>query len=216
MRTDAIVNAANSGLTGCFHPNHSCIDNCIHTYAGIQLRLACQKLMEEQGHEEATGLAKITPAFNLPSAYVLHTVGPIVNGRLTAKHKELLSTCHHSCMKLVSQYEIENIAFCCISTGVFGFPQREAAEIAVSTYRRIDGIRYTVYQGEWICSVKELTKWFRTDTAVEILRNKHKNGETYYWLLYYLLLSPQQLKNVDEVIEKLRPYIRNISYRTYY
>lgn len=136
LRTDAIVNAANSRLTGCYHPNHSCIDNSIHTYAGIQLRLACQKLMEEQGHEEATGLAKITPAFNLPSAYVLHTIGPIVKGSLTAKHKELLSSCYHSCLKLVSQYELESIAFCCISTGVFGFPQREAAEIAVSTIKQ--------------------------------------------------------------------------------
>lgn len=136
LEVDAIVNAANSGMTGCYHPNHSCIDNCIHTYAGIQLRLACQKLMEEQGHEEDTGLAKITSAFNLPSSYVLHTVGPIVNDRLTVKHKELLSSCYHSCLELASQYDVESIAFCCISTGVFGFPQREAAEIAVSTVKQ--------------------------------------------------------------------------------
>lgn len=132
----AIVNAANSGMTGCYHPNHSCIDNCIHTYAGIQLRLACQKLMEKQGHEEEAGLAKITPAFNLPSAYVLHTVGPVVNGGLTEKHKELLSSCYNSCLELASQYDIESIAFCCISTGVFGFPQREAAKIAVSSVKQ--------------------------------------------------------------------------------
>lgn len=136
LEVGAIVNAANSGMTGCYHPNHSCIDNCIHTYAGVQLRLACQTLIEEQGHEEETGLAKITPAFNLPSAYVLHTVGPIVNGRLTANHKELLSGCYHSCLELASQYDIESIAFCCISTGVFGFPPREAAEIAVSTVKQ--------------------------------------------------------------------------------
>lgn len=131
-----IVNAANSGMTGCYHPNHSCIDNCIHTYAGIQLRLACQKLMEEQGHEEGTGLAKITPAYNLPSAYVLHTVGPIVHGELTKQHKKLLASCYQSCLKLAEQYGIETVAFCCISTGVFGFPQKEAAEIAVDTVKQ--------------------------------------------------------------------------------
>lgn len=136
LEVGAIVNAANRGMTGCYHPNHSCIDNCIHTYAGIQLRLACQKLMEEQGHEEETGLAKITPAFNLPSAYILHTVGPIVDGRLTTKHKELLSSCYNSCLQLASEYAVESIAFCCISTGVFGFPQREAAEIAVRTVKQ--------------------------------------------------------------------------------
>lgn len=133
LRVGAIVNAANSRMTGCYHPNHSCIDNCIHTYAGIQLRLACQKLMDEQGHEEETGLAKITPAFNLPSDYVLHTVGPIVDGKLTEKHKELLAGCYQSCLRLADKHGIESVAFCCISTGVFGFPQKEAADIAVGT-----------------------------------------------------------------------------------
>lgn len=132
----AIVNAANSRMTGCYQPNHNCIDNCIHTYAGVQLRLACAKLMEEQGHEEGTGLAKITPGFNLPATYVLHTVGPIVRGRLTDQHKELLRSCYLSCLELAEQYKIESVAFCCISTGVFGFPQKEAAEIAVDTVKQ--------------------------------------------------------------------------------
>lgn len=149
----AIVNAANSGMTGCYHPNHSCIDNCIHSYAGMQLRLACQKLMKEQGHEEGTGLAKITPAYNLPSAYVLHTVGPIVRGELTKRHKELLASCYQSCLKLAEKYDVETVAFCCISTGVFGFPQKEAAEIAVDTVkqylaenRKIRKVVFNVFQ----------------------------------------------------------------------
>lgn len=132
----AIVNAANSGMTGCYHPNHNCIDNCIHTYAGVQLRYDCAKLMEKQGHEEATGIAKITSAFNLLATYVLHTVGPIVQGRLTEQHNELLRNSYLSCLKLADKYEIESVAFCCISTGVFGFPQKEAAEIAVETVKQ--------------------------------------------------------------------------------
>lgn len=89
----AIVNAANSGMTGCYQPCHNCIDNCIHTHAGIQLRNYCSDLMEKQGHEEPTGMAKITPAFNLPCEYVIHTVGPIVRGKLTALHRRQLSSC---------------------------------------------------------------------------------------------------------------------------
>lgn len=123
-------------MTGCYHPNHSCIDNCIHTYAGLQLRLACQKLMNQQDHEEKTGLAKITPAFNLPSDYVLHTVGPIVNGKLTEQHKNLLANCYGSCLELANSYDIQSIAFCCISTGVFVFPGQEAAQIAVNTVKQ--------------------------------------------------------------------------------
>jgi len=91
LKVGAIVNAANSGMTGCYQPCHSCIDNCIHTFAGIQLRNYCQKMMDEQGYEEPTGQAKITPAFNLPCDYVIHTVGPIVQGRLTEEHEELLA-----------------------------------------------------------------------------------------------------------------------------
>lgn len=132
---DAIVNAANSGMTGCYQPCHNCIDNCIHTYAGIQLRNACAEIMEKQGYEEPTGRAKITPAFNLPCKYVLHTVGPIVQGHLTKRHEELLASCYRSCLELTDENDVKSIAFCCISTGVFMFPNERAAEIAVQTVR---------------------------------------------------------------------------------
>ncbi len=135
LRCDAIVNAANSGMTGCWRPCHSCIDNCIHTFAGMRLRYKCNEIMEKQGHEEPTGKAKITPAYDLPCSYVIHTVGPIVDGALTNKHCELLESCYRSCLKLAVQNNVQSVAFCCISTGVFGFPQREAAGIAVRTVR---------------------------------------------------------------------------------
>lgn len=135
LRCDAIVNAANSGMTGCYQPCHNCIDNCIHTYAGIQLRNACADIMEKQGYEEPTGQAKITPAFNLPCKYVLHTVGPIVQGQLTKEHEELLASCYRSCLELADKNGVKSIAFCCISTGVFMFPNERAAEIAVQTVR---------------------------------------------------------------------------------
>ena len=135
IRCGAIVNAANSGMTGCYHPCHACIDNCIHTYAGVQLRLKCAELMEAQGHEEPTGKAKITPAYNLPCDYVLHTVGPIVNGDLKADHERLLASCYRSCLELAEENGVESIAFCCISTGVFMFPNDKAARIAVDTVK---------------------------------------------------------------------------------
>ena len=135
LRCDAIVNAANSGMTGCYQPCHNCIDNCIHTYAGILLRNYCAGIMERQGFEEPAGQAKITPAFNLPCKYVLHTVGPIVNGSLTADHEKLLASCYSSCLTLADNNGVKSIAFCCISTGLFGFPQQRAAEIAVQTVK---------------------------------------------------------------------------------
>lgn len=135
FQCDAIVNAANSKLLGCFCPCHGCIDNAIHTFAGVGLRLACADIMEEQGQEEEAGLAKITPAFNLPCKFVLHTVGPIVQGRLTESDKELLASCYRSCLTLAEQNEVKSIAFCCISTGEFHFPNDKAAEIAVRTVR---------------------------------------------------------------------------------
>lgn len=135
LECGAIVNAANSGMTGCYVPCHNCIDNCIHTFAGIQLRNECDRIMKEQGHEEPTGQAKLTPAYNLPCDYVLHTVGPIVEGRLTDEHCSLLENCYKSCLDLAVENGIDSVAFCCISTGVFGFPKREAAEIAVRTVR---------------------------------------------------------------------------------
>lgn len=133
LRCDAIVNAANSRLLGCFCPNHGCIDNAIHTFAGIELRLACAKLMERQGHDEPTGLAKITPAYNLPCRYILHTVGPIVDGKPTKEDCRLLARCYRSCLTLADAHGLGSIAFCCISTGEFHFPSDKAAEIAVST-----------------------------------------------------------------------------------
>ncbi len=135
LRCGAIVNAANSQMLGCFCPNHGCIDNAIHTYAGIQLRTACAKLMKRQGHEEETGRAKLTPAFNLPCDFVLHTVGPIVGHWLTARDKELLSSCYRSCLELAEENGIQSVAFCCISTGEFHFPNDRAAEIAVRTVK---------------------------------------------------------------------------------
>ena len=131
----AIVNAANSGMTGCYQPCHNCIDNCIHTFAGIELRNFCEDMMQEQGYEEPTGQAKLTPAYNLPCDYVIHTVGPIVRGKLTHRDEDLLKSCYEACLKLADQNGIKNIAFCCISTGVFCFPNQRAAEIAVQTVR---------------------------------------------------------------------------------
>ena len=135
LRCDAIVNAANSGMTGCYYPNHRCIDNAIHTFAGVQLRCACAELMAAQGTPEPTGRAKITPAFNLPCRYILHTVGPIVNGSLTEKDCTLLADCYRACLELAAENGLESVAFCCISTGEFHFPQEKAAEIAVHTVR---------------------------------------------------------------------------------
>ena len=135
LRCDAIVNAANSGLTGCYAPNHRCIDNAIHTYAGVELRLACAELMERQGYPEPTGRAKITPAFDLPCRYVLHTVGPIISGRVTQEDDDLLASCYRSCLELAAENGLESVAFCCISTGEFHFPNDLAAEIAVRTVK---------------------------------------------------------------------------------
>ena len=122
-------------MTGCYQPCHNCIDNCIHTFAGVQLRLECAEIIRKQGYDEPTGQAKITSAYNLPCDYVIHTVGPIINERLTEKHCELLQSCYKSCLKIAVQNNIDSIAFCCISTGVFGFPKQEAASIAVKTVR---------------------------------------------------------------------------------
>lgn len=130
LKVDAIVNAANSAMLGCFVPCHACIDNAIHTYAGVQLRLECADIMREQGRQEPTGSAKITAAYNLPSKYILHTVGPIVCGALQEQDKQ---SCYRSCLELAEQNGIESIAFCCISTGEFHFPNEQAAAIAVDT-----------------------------------------------------------------------------------
>ena len=136
LKCDAIVNAANDKLLGCFVPNHLCIDNCIHSAAGLQLRNYGWEIMKKQGHDEYTGTAKITPAFNLPCRYVIHTVGPIVDGELTEKHKNDLESSYTACLDIAMKNDCRSIAFCCISTGVFAFPQREAAQIAVDTVKR--------------------------------------------------------------------------------
>ena len=135
LKCGAIVNAANSGMTGCYAPCHGCIDNAIHTFAGVQLRLACAEMMKKQGHEEPTGQAKITPAYNLPCDYVLHTVGPIIYGGVTDKDHELLASCYRSCLELAQKNSIKSVAFCCISTGEFHFPNELAAEIAIKTVK---------------------------------------------------------------------------------
>lgn len=122
-------------MLGCFCPNHGCIDNAIHTFAGVQLRLACDDLMKKQGHKERTGQAKITPAFNLPCKYVIHTVGPIVRGLLTQQDCNLLASCYRSCLELADRNNLKNIAFCCISTGEFHFPNDKAAQIAIQTVK---------------------------------------------------------------------------------
>lgn len=131
LAVDAIVNAANSQMLGCFVPGHHCIDNAIHTFAGVQLRLECARLMEQQGVPEPTGMAKATAAFNLPSKHIIHTVGPIAQGAATQTDRALLANCYTSCLDAAADLSCRAIAFCCISTGVFGFPQRQAAEVAI-------------------------------------------------------------------------------------
>jgi len=133
LSCDAIVNAANGGMTGCYIPCHGCIDNCIHTYAGVQLRNKCAEIMKIQGHEEPPGGAKITPGYNLPCKYVIHTVGPIITGGVTNRDENLLASCYRSCLEIAETYKCRSIAFCCISTGEFRFPNARAAEIAVQT-----------------------------------------------------------------------------------
>lgn len=165
LRCEAIVNAANSQMLGCFYPCHSCIDNAIHTYAGIELRLRCAEIMHKQGHEELTGQAKITPAFNLPCNYIIHTVGPIVHGQLTQKDTGLLQSCYRSCLQLAEQNNIKSIAFCCISTGEFHFPNKNAAEIAIKT----------------VMEYKE-----KTNSKIEVIFNVFKKLD---WNIYHELLT---------------------------
>ena len=168
LKCGAVVNAANSQMLGCFQPCHGCIDNAIHTFAGIQLRRDCNEIMQKQGHNEPTGQAKITPAYNLPCKYVIHTVGPIVQRYLTEKDCELLKSYYLSCLKLAEENGVKSIAFCCISTGVFGFPQREAAKIAVD-------------------SVKEYK--MKTGSNIKVIFNVFKNEDLF---IYRELLANEQ------------------------
>ena len=135
LKADAIVDADNDRLLGCFVPCHGCIDNAIHSAAGLQLRDECNRIMEQQGRPEPTGQAKLTGGYNLPARYVLHTVGPIIHGRVTPRDREQLASCYRSCLKLASEHELQSVAFCCISTGEFHFPNQEAARIAVQTVK---------------------------------------------------------------------------------
>lgn len=133
LEVDAIVNAANKKLLGCFVPNHKCIDNAIHSQAGIQLRNACFELMSEQGYDEPTGQAKLTEGFNLPAKHVIHTVGPIIWDQIGKQDIDLLVSCYQSCLDLAVKNNIKSVAFCCISTGEFRFPNDIAAKLAVKT-----------------------------------------------------------------------------------
>lgn len=135
LAVDGVVNAANKSLLGCFLPLHKCIDNAVHSFAGLQLRAKCFEIMQAQGREEETGQAKITPAYNLPSRYVIHTVGPIVGQKLTAQDEALLCSCYRSCMRCAVEQGLTSIAFCCISTGEFHFPNQRAGELAVQTVK---------------------------------------------------------------------------------
>lgn len=155
LKCDAIVNACNSQMLGCFSPMHACIDNFIHTYAGVELRLKMHEIMAKQGHEEETGKAKITSGYNLPANYILHTVGPIIQWEVTKNDEELLVSCYRECLKLAADTGVESIAFCCLSTGVFRFPQQRAAEIAVDTVKkymetddRIKKVIFNVFKDE--------------------------------------------------------------------
>ncbi len=166
LKVDAIVNAANSQMLGCFIPMHRCIDNAIHSAAGIQLREECAAIMHAQGHEEPTGHAKITHGYNLPSEWVIHTVGPIVCGEYpTVEDCRLLADCYRNCLRLADVKGLKSIAFCCISTGEFRFPQDKAAEIAVSTVREfvdstpgssLDAIVFDVFKDSDFYLYKEL------------------------------------------------------------
>lgn len=165
LKVDAIVNAANSQMLGCFHPLHKCIDNAIHSAAGVQLREECHQLMLKQGHEEPTGQAKITKAYNLPCRYVIHTVGPIVPTSIpTPLQKGQLVSCYRSIMQLADENHLESVAFCCISTGEFRFPNQLAAEIAIQTVKDY----LTAYPD---CSIKQVIFNVFKDVDREIYQN---------------------------------------------
>lgn len=162
LSADAIVNAANSQMLGCFVPCHGCIDNAIHSAAGLELREECSEIMKRQGHETKTGEAVITGAYNLPCRYVLHTVGPIVYGKLTDSHCRQLVSCYKSCLSLAEEKGLESVVFCCISTGEFHFPNDKAAKIAVRTVEeylensRIERVVFNVFKDEDLYIYKEI------------------------------------------------------------
>ena len=162
LQADAIVNAANSGMLGCFAPCHLCIDNAIHTFAGVQLRKECDRQMKllrnkyGMNYEQPTAVPMLTGAYNLPAQKVIHIVGPIVSGELTAEHEKELADCYQNTLAMCAENDLKTVAFCCISTGVFMFPNKKAAEIAVSTVRKwlaenpgqIDKVIFNVFKDE--------------------------------------------------------------------
>ena len=133
LNADAIVNAANSAMLGCFRPNHNCIDNAIHTFAGVQVRFDCNDIMK--GREAENGEVIVTKAYNLPSKFIFHTVGPVVCRRVTKENESDLTKCYRNCLAKADEMKLHSIAFCCISTGVFGYPKEEAAHSAVKVVR---------------------------------------------------------------------------------
>ena len=155
LKCGAVVNAANSGMLGCFCPCHGCIDNAIHTFAGVRLRMECAEIMRRQGFEEPVGQAKVTGAYALPCEKIIHTVGPCVGGKLTEQHREALKRCYISCLEAAVQNNISSIAFCCISTGEFHFPNENAAETAVRT----------------------VFDFLQSNRDIEVILNVFKNGD---------------------------------------
>ena len=167
LEVDAIVNAANSQMLGCFVPMHTCIDNCIHTFAGVQLRAECNRQMEQlrirygRDYEQPTAVPMLTDAYNLPAKKVIHIVGPIVQHRLTPALEKDLADCYRNTLDMCIENGLKSVAFCCISTGVFHFPNRKAAEIAVCTVK------------EWIAAHPE--------TMERVIFNVFKDEDrTYY------------------------------------
>lgn len=162
LAVDAIVNAANSQMLGCFVPMHTCIDNCIHTFAGIQLRAECNRQMNElrekygRDYEQPTAVPMLTDAYNLPANKVVHIVGPIVNYELTPALENDLANCYRNTLDMCVENDLRSVAFCCISTGVFNFPQKRAAEIAVKTVTEwlndhpdsVDRVIFNVFKDE--------------------------------------------------------------------
>ena len=162
LKVDAIVNAANSQMLGCFIPMHSCIDNCIHTFAGVELRNECNKKMNRlkirygRDYEQPTAIPMLTDAYNLPAKKIVHIVGPIVQGGLSKRNEEDLKNCYKNTLDLCVENGLRSVAFCCISTGVFHFPNKRAAEIAVANVRewlkenqgKMDRIIFNVFKDE--------------------------------------------------------------------
>ena len=162
LRVDAIVNAANSQMLGCFVPMHTCIDNCIHTFAGIQLRAECSRQMKKmrarygRDYEQPTAVPMLTDAYNLPAKKVVHIVGPIVQDKLTPELEKDLADCYTNTLELCAENDLRSVAFCCISTGVFRFPNKRAAEIAVHTVKqwleahpgKVDRVIFNVFKDE--------------------------------------------------------------------